>query len=249
MINWKAVYVIWLREILRFWREKPRIITSMAQPAIWLFVMGQGMGSSFRGAGNINYSQFLFPGVLVMTLMFTAVFSGVSVAWDREFGFLREILVAPVSRISIVIGKAAAGSTTAVLQGLLVMLLAPVIGVSLNLTTILLTLAAMLLIAFALAAGGILVAARMDSMQGVQMIMNFIIMPMLFTSGALYPMDGLPAWLRAVALVNPLAYGVDLLKGIVIGMHSHPLALDVAISAILAAAFLFGAMVFFKDEV
>ncbi len=246
--NLKGVYVIWLREIIRFWREKTRIITSLVQPAVWLFVMGKGLGSSFRGPMGVDYVRFMFPGVVGMTVLFTSVFSSVSIVWDREFGFLKEILVAPVSRTAIVIGKALSSSTVAMIQGALVMLFGPLVGVRMDVGTVVQTLALMFLLSFALSSTGILFAARLESMQSFQLLMQFIVMPMYFLSGAIFPLTGLPAWLKGLARINPLAYGVDAIKNRIIGIHEFPLAVDITVIAVMALFMLSGAVLLFNKE-
>ncbi|MGE5576084.1 MAG: ABC transporter permease [Syntrophothermus sp.] len=246
--NARAVYVIWLRELIKFWREKLRIVTSLIQPAVWLFIMGKGLGSSFGGPGGVDYVKFMFPGVVGMTVLFSSLFSSISIVWDREFGFLKEILVAPVSRTAIVIGKALSGSTTAMLQGFLVLLFAPLIGMTLSLPVILGALGLMFLISFALASTGILIAARMESMQSFQLIMNFFVMPMFFLSGAIFPLRGLPAWMGALARINPLAYGIDAMKSVIIGLHEFALGTDIAVIAATAAVMITGAVALFNRE-
>jgi ABC-2 type transport system permease protein len=247
--NLGAVYVIWRREVLRFWRDKARIVTALIQPAVWLFIVGRGLGATFQGpVPGLDYVAFMFPGVIGMTILFTSVFSAVSIVWDREFGFLKEVLVAPVSRTAIVVGKALSGSTVAVFQGTLVLLLAPAAGVPLTLPSFLSALGVMLLVSFALSSAGILVAARMESMQGFQLVMNFVVMPMYFLSGAIFPLSGLPAWMKALARVNPLAYGVDALKGALLGVHEFPLLTDVAVLLAVAVLLISGAVLLFKAE-
>ncbi|MDI6871379.1 MAG: ABC transporter permease [Bacillota bacterium] len=247
--DFSAIYVIWLREIIRFWRDKARIITSLIQPAVWLFIVGRGLGSTFRGpVPGVDYMKFMFPGVIGMTVLFTSISSAVSIVWDREFGFLKEVLVAPVSRTAIVLGKALSGSTVAVLQGAMILLLAPLIGVALTPRSVLAALGLMFLLSFALSSTGILVAARMESMQGFQLIMNFVVMPMYFLSGAIFPLSSLPPWMKALARVDPLAYGVDGLKNVIIGVHEFSLVTDVAVILAMAAVMITGAVLLFNSE-
>ncbi|RJQ26906.1 MAG: ABC transporter [Peptococcaceae bacterium] len=244
----RGIYVIWLRELIRFWREKTRIVTSLVQPAVWLFIMGKGLGSGFGGQMGVDYVKFMFPGVVGMTILFTAVFSAISIVWDREFGFLKEILVAPVSRTAIVVGKALSGSTTAMLQGSMVLLFAPLVGVRLSLPAVGETLAVMFMVSFAMSSLGILIAARMESLQGFHILMNFLVMPMFFLSGAVFPLHGLPAWMSGLTRVNPLSYGVDALRRVILGAGEFSLALDLFIVAAVAAVMLTGAAVLFNRE-
>jgi len=235
---WRAVYVIWLRDIIKFGRERVRLVTALAQPAIWLLIMGQGLGRSFAGPAGLGYVQYMFPGVMGMTVLFGAVYSGVSVVWDREFGFLKEIVVAPVPRTAVVLGKALAGTTTATLQGLMIGLLAPLVRVDLAPVRLAAATGVMVLLALALAGGGLAVAARMESMQSFMLMNNFLVMPMFFLSGALFPLTGLPDWMRALAAVNPAAYGMDALKAALLGWHEFPLWLDLGVLGGTAALFL-----------
>ncbi|MGE5553489.1 MAG: ABC transporter permease [Betaproteobacteria bacterium] len=244
-----AIYVIWLREVIRFWRDRARIVTALVQPVVWLFVVGRGLGATFRGpVPGLDYVKFMFPGVIGMTVLFTSIFSAVSIVWDREFGFLKEVLVAPVSRTAIVVGKALSGSTVAVFQGTLIMLLAPLVGISLTLSGALGALGVMFLLSFALASAGILVAARMESMQGFQLVMNFVVMPMYFLSGAIFPIGGLPGWMKALARVDPLAYGVDAMKDALLGVHEFPLLTDLSVILAMAILMISGAVLLFNAE-
>jgi ABC-2 type transport system permease protein len=203
--------------VLRFWRDRPRIIAAMAQPTLYLLIFGSGISAAMRGpaAAGADYLQFLFPGVIGMTVLFTSVFTAMSIVWDREFGFLKEVLVAPVSRTAVAIGKALGGSTQAVLQGSIVLLLAPLAGVTLTPLTIITVLPLMFLLAFALTSLSITLAARMRSMEGFQVMMNFFMMPMFFLSGALFPLNALPAWLAALTLIDPATYGIDPIRRII----------------------------------
>jgi len=224
-----AVYILWLRDLKRYWYDKARIFASLGQPILFLFVLGTALSPSFRGPAGINFTEFIFPGIISMTVLFTSIFSAISIVWDREFGFLKEVLVAPVSRWSIVTGKAFGGSTVAVLQGALMLMLAPLVGIKLSLPIVLLSLLCMFLIAFSITSLGIVIAARMKEMEGFQMIVNFVIMPIFFLSGALFPLDRLPKWLSILTQIDPLTYGVDLLRYVIIGIHSFPPLLSVTV--------------------
>jgi ABC-2 type transport system permease protein len=219
----RGIYIIWYRDVLRFWRDRPRILAAMAQPTLYLLIFGSGISSAMRGpsVGGAEYIQFLFPGVVGMTVLFTSVFTAMSIVWDREFGFLKEVLVAPVSRTAVAIGKALGGSTQAVLQGSIVLVLAPLAGVSLTPLTIVSVIPLMFLLAFALTSLSIALAARMRSMEGFQVMMNFFMMPMFFLSGALFPLDGLPAWLAALTLLDPATYGIDPIRRVIMIGSGH----------------------------
>jgi ABC-2 type transport system permease protein len=227
--NLKAIRIIWYREILRYIRDWTRVITSLMQPLLFLFIFGAGLSSSLGVASSqlppgaqLNFQTFLFPGVLSMTVLFTAIFSAVSIVWDREFGFLREVLVAPISRTSVVLGKAFGGSTIAMLQGTIMLIFAPLIGVKLSVGLVVVLMLEMLLLAFTLTCLGIVIASRMKSMEGFQMIMNFILMPMFFLSGALFPLKNLPNWLSILTKLDPVTYGVAPLRQTVLSSQGLP---------------------------
>jgi ABC-2 type transport system permease protein len=229
--NIQAILMIWERELLRYWRDRIRIVTSLMQPLLFLFIFGSGLSASLQFGSpngvNTSFQTFLFPGVLGMTVLFTAIFSAISIVWDREFGFLREILVAPISRSSIVLGKALGGSTVSMIQGTIMLIFAPLIGIQLTPVLVLQLMGLMLLLAFTLTSLGIVVAARMKSMEGFQMIMQFFLMPMFFLSGALFPLHGLPVWLSVLTQIDPVSYGVDPLRRVVFGpLHLPALLLQ-----------------------
>ncbi len=222
MADFWAIYILWLRDLKRYWYDKPRIFASLGQPVLFLFVLGTALSPNFNGPAGLRFSEFIFPGIISMTVLFTSIFSAVSIVWDREFGFLKEVLVAPVSRWAIVVGKALGGSTVAVLQGCLMLVLAPLVGVQLTPGLIVMSIAVMFLIALAITGLGIVIAARMKEMEGFQMVVNFIIMPIFFLSGALFPLDRLPQWLAVLTRLDPLTYGVDLLRQVMLGIGSLP---------------------------
>jgi ABC-2 type transport system permease protein len=231
--NLNGIGIIWYREVLRYLRDWIRVITSLMQPLLFLFIFGSGLSASLNftgsaqgplppGTPSLNFSTFLFPGVLSMTVLFTAIFSAISIVWDREFGFLREVLVAPISRTSVVLGKALGGSTIAMLQGTIMLIFAPLIGVTLSFGLVVTLMLEMLLLAFCLTSLGIVVASRMKSMEGFQMIMQFLLMPMFFLSGALFPLRNLPNWLAFLTKIDPVTYGVDPLRQAVLNTMNLP---------------------------
>ncbi|MFA5079903.1 MAG: ABC transporter permease [Dehalococcoidia bacterium] len=211
MSELRKIGALWYREVLRYWREKSRIVSSLILPVLWLLVFGSGM-RNVQLPGVDNYQTFIFPGILGMTLLFTSVWSGVSIIWDREFGFLKEIMVAPVSRTAIVVGKALGSGTSALVQGFILLPLSMLIGISLTPQSILLLIPIMILLAVGLVCVGLLIASLMNSMEGFNFIMSLVIMPMFFTSGALFPISSAPGWLQVFGYFNPLTYGVDLLR-------------------------------------
>ncbi|GAA4289905.1 ABC transporter permease [Actinomadura sp. NPDC048955] len=212
----RAVKVVLHRELIRFWRDKLRMVSGLVQPVLWLLVMGTGlsnlMARSGGPAGTVDLKTFIFPGVCAMSVMFTAMFSAGSIVWDREFGFLREMLVAPVSRAAIVVGKCIGGAVVATAQGTVIVLLAGLAGVPYDPGLMLELLGLMFVGAFALTGFGVMMAARISSMQSFFGLMQMAMMPMLFLSGALYPLSGLPGWLTVLTRFNPLTYAVDPLR-------------------------------------
>jgi ABC-2 type transport system permease protein len=206
----RAIKVVWKRELIRFGRDRLRILTSLMQPFLFLFVLGTGLSRlASAGTHGVNLRTFVYPGVLCMAVMFTAMFSAASLVWDREFGFLREMMVAPVRRSSLVLGKCFGGATVAGFQGVMVLCLAGLVGVPYNATLILEVFALQLLLAFAITAFGVMVAARITQMQSFMALMQMAIMPMYFLSGALFPVSGLPQWLEILNRLDPLTYAVD----------------------------------------
>jgi len=206
----RAIKVVWRRELIRFSRDRLRIITSLIQPFLFLFVLGTGISSlASAGTHGINFKTFIYPGVVCMAVMFTAMFSAASIVWDREFGFLREMMVAPVRRSSIVLGKCLGGATVAAFQGLIVIAISPLVGVPYELGLVLELLALALLLAFSITAFGVMFAARVSQMQSFMALMQMAIMPMFFLSGALFSVARLPAWLAVLNRLDPLTYAVE----------------------------------------
>jgi ABC-2 type transport system permease protein len=206
----RAVKIVWQRELIRFVSDRARMLTSLLQPVLFLFVLGTGLSALVSGgAGGVNLRTFMFPGVLSMALLFTAAFSAGSVVWDREFGFLREMLVAPVRRGAIMIGKCLGGATVAAGQGLVFLSLAGLVHVPYSPVLLLTLVAELLLLAFTLTAFGLMAAARIRSMQSFMAVVQMFLLPMFFLSGALYPLSNLPTWLRALNRIDPLTYAVD----------------------------------------
>jgi ABC-2 type transport system permease protein len=206
----RAIKVVWKRELIRFSRDRLRILTSLMQPFLFLFVLGTGLSRlASAGTHGVNLRTFVYPGVLCMAVMFTAMFSAASLVWDREFGFLREMMVAPVRRSSLVLGKCFGGATVASFQGVIVLCLAGLVGVPYNATLIIEVFALQMLLAFAITAFGVMVAARITQMQSFMALMQMAIMPMYFLSGALFPVAGLPQWLEILNRLDPLTYAVD----------------------------------------
>jgi len=230
----RGIYIVWYRDLLRYWRDRVRAVVGLAQPLLFLVVFGAGLGSSLggsfgggaNGGASLSYAQFVYPGVVGMAVLFSAIFGAMSIVWDREFGFLKEILVAPIDRSAVAIGKALGGATQAMIQGVILLVLAPVIGVTLDLGTVLLLLPFLFILAFALSAMGVALASRMKSMQGFQIVMNFLMMPMFFLSGSLFPLTGVPDWMAVLGRLDPVTYGMDPIRRIVLGATLPPDAVN-----------------------
>ncbi|MHB8571749.1 MAG: ABC transporter permease [Candidatus Dormibacteria bacterium] len=229
--SWRAVYIIWYRDVVRYWRDRSRLAASLAQPILFLVVFGTGLGSALGGglsAGGrapghrLSYITFIYPGIIGMAVLFTSIFSAMSIVWDREFGFLREVMIAPINRGAIAVGKVLGGATQAMVQGLLLLILAPVVGVGLTPLSVLELIPLVFVLAFSLTALGVTVAARMRSMQGFQGVMNFLMMPMFFLAGALFPLQGLPGWMTVLTRLDPAAYGVDPIRRTVLAGAGVP---------------------------
>jgi len=247
----EAIYIMWLRQLKRFWRSKPRILSSLAQPLLFLIALGFGFGPIYTKAGGGNYMQFLAPGIIAMTVLFTAMFSGIEVIWDREFGFLKETLVAPVSRAKIMIGRSLGGATVAFLQGLLVLIICMLVGFE-PLKTIALPMALlfMFLIALFFTAFGTAIASMLQDMQAFPLIMNFILMPLFFLSGALFPLDGMPKAITIVTKLNPLSYGVDGIRASLTGVSHFGIGVDLLVmSVITVIIFALGSYLFSKIQI
>jgi ABC-2 type transport system permease protein len=206
----RAVNIVWRRELIRFQRDRLRMVTSLIQPLLFLLVLGTGLSSLAQGSlpSGASFKTFIYPGVLAMSVLFTAIFSAASIVWDREFGFLREMLVAPVSRASIVIGKCLGGATIATMQGIIILALAGLADVPYNPVLMLTLIGEMLLLAFTLTAFGVMMAARITQFQAFMALTQMLVMPLFFLSGALYPLHGLPTWLSVLTRLNPLTYVV-----------------------------------------
>jgi ABC-2 type transport system permease protein len=246
-----VVYILWLRELKKYLRSRVQIVASLGSPLMYLGVLGFGLGPVFRRAGEGSYMQFMAPGVIGMTVLFTAMFSGIAMLWDRQFGFLKETLVAPVPRVQIMIGRTLGGATVAVLQGLLIFAVTLVAGfrpVSVLAVPVAFLIVALIAIVFAALATAI--GSGLKEMQGFQMVMNFLVMPIWFLSGALYPLQGLPVALAALTRIDPLTYGVDGVRGTMIGASHFGVGLDVAVLLGVGVLFvLAGAWRFSKIEV
>ncbi|MDD5750455.1 MAG: ABC transporter permease [Candidatus Pacebacteria bacterium] len=247
----KVVYIFWLRQIKKYYRSKSRIIGSLGQPVLFLLALGFGFGPIFQKAGQGNYLQFLAPGVVSMSIIFFSVFSGIEIIFDRQFGFLKETLAAPVSRFSIMLGRTLGGASVATLQGLLVIIIATIAGFRFDVAASLsLLLLFMFLIAVLFTALGTAIGSLMEDFHGFQLVVNFLIMPLFFLSGALFPLEEAPKILTAFAAIDPLAYGVDGLRGSLMQTTHFGLPVDLAVLFCLSAIMIaLGAYFFSKAQV
>lgn len=246
-----TIYILWLRQLKRYARSRSRIIGSLGQPILFLLALGFGFGPIYAKAGGGDYIQFLAPGVIAMGVLFTAMFSGVEIIWDKQFGFLKETLVAPVSRVTIMMGRTLGGATVATIQGMIVFCLTLLAGFRPESWTMLpLALVCIFLIAILFTALGTSVACLLDDFQGFQLIMNFLVMPLFFLSGSLFPLDGLPKAIEIVSRIDPLSYGIDGLRGTLIGVTHFGFGLDFAVLGLVTAVFLFiGSYLFSRIQV
>ena len=261
MNSLRGVYTIWYRDILRFWHDKMRMISSITFPLLFLFVFGSGLSASMGLLGpGIDFTQFMFPGIIGMTVLMSSFMAGISVVWDREFGFLKEVLVAPINRASVAVGKTLGAATIALLQGTVILILAPVIGISLSGWTVLKLLPLMFLLAVSLGSLGVLLATRIKSMEAFQAVTQMLLFPMVFLSGVFFPLKGLPAWMNILVKINPATYGIDPIRQVILGappdspfgitLFGHTMSLwqDVAILAVFGVAMLLLAMWSFSHQ-
>ena len=246
----EGIYTIWLRETKRYTRYRSRILTSVVTPLLWLIIFGTGLGAVIRFGGIPGgYKAFIYPGIIGQTILFTAIFSGVSVIIDRQYGFLKEILVAPITRPSIVFGKALGISTASIIQGVILLCLSFIVGV--QMTPIIFVASFLLMIPISVGLGGIglLIASFTDSMEGFNLIMSFVVLPMFLLSGALFPVTGLPSLLQGAVYLDPLTYGVDALRQIILGYGAIPLYISmIVILGFAATTILASALMFTKRE-
>jgi len=247
----RTIYILWLRQLKRYIRSRSRMIGSLGQPLLFLLALGYGFGPVFQKAGQGNYLEFLAPGVIAMSILFTAIFSGIEIIWDKQFGFLKETLVAPVSRLNIMIGRTLGGATVATLQGIIVFFISIAAGFRpTTLTFLPVALLIMALTALLFTAMGTAIASLLEDMQGFQMIMNFLVMPIFFLSGALFPLAGLPGSIFIAASLNPLTYGVDGLRGALGGQLHFGFGVDLAVLSGVTVLFLVvGSYLFSKIEI
>ena len=217
-IVFRSIWVIAYRELVRFVQDRPRMISSFSMPIIFLLIFGAGFGRLIgQMMPGVDYIQFMYPGILAMTVLMTSIMSGISIVWDREFGFLKEVLVSPLSRSGVLIGKAVGAATIAIIQGAIMLVLAPIVNVPINLGTVLALLPLLLILSLSLSGLGLLIGARMRSQQGFQIVMQLVIFPMMFLSGIFFPVSGVATWLGVLSKLNPVTYGIDAIRQVFLG--------------------------------
>jgi ABC-2 type transport system permease protein len=222
----EGIYAIWLREAKIYMREKERVISSIVSPLLWIFAFGAGVGSTVETVQGYSYQIFIYPGIVVMTVLFASLFYGVYIIWDRKLDFLKEVLVAPVSRVSVFAGKVLGGATDAMIQVVFLLIIGLFISVPLTPFVIIKAFLMLLLISIAMVSIGLVIGANLKSPEGFTLVINFVMWPMFFFSGALFPVSNLSGWLAAATYINPLTYGVDAVRGIILGIHQFPIILD-----------------------
>jgi ABC-2 type transport system permease protein len=256
---WRGTWVVAYRELLRFVNERSRLVSSLAFPLLFLVIFGAGFGKVIGSlAPGVDFIKFMYPGIVAQSVLTSSLFAGVSVVWDREFGFLREILVAPIGRPGIVLGKAIGATVTALLQTLILLVLTPFVGVSLSPATVLQLIPVVVILALGLSGLGILIASFMTSQQGFQLVIQLLIFPLIFLAGVFFPVNNVPDWLAVISKVNPLTYGVDAIRQIFIGSlpglgvtvlgHTMSLLEEVVVVGALGAVLLGAAMVAFSRQ-
>jgi ABC-2 type transport system permease protein len=225
MTELDGLYALWYREFKVFLREKSRIVSSLFTPLLWIVVFGGGLGSSVS-LGGTNYQVFIFPGILTMTVLFSSIFFGLYIVWDKKIDFFKEVLVAPLSRLTIFAGKTLGGCTDALIQGSLMLAFGVILGISYSVQMVALVMIFMLVLAAAVVSIGLIIGSFMESPEGFNLIVSFLVFPLFFLSGALFPIDNLPSWLRAFTTLNPVTYAVDGMRGVMLGMSTFPVIMD-----------------------
>jgi ABC-2 type transport system permease protein len=242
----ETMYALCLRDLLRFVRERSALYASLARPVLWLVFLGSGMHNAFKEQTGVVYAAYLLPGIVAMTILFAGLFSGVSTVWDREFGFLKEVLVAPVSRVAIVGGKVLAGTLTTTLQALLTLLFAPLIGVHLTPLALLQALGIVLVTSSGAVSMALCIAARLETFEGFSNLANLVALPLFFLSGSMYPVKDAPAWLAPLIRLNPFTHAVEALRQVLVGVGHEPLALALGIVCAFSASMLVAAVWSFR---
>jgi ABC-2 type transport system permease protein len=244
----EAMWALTWRDLVRFLRDRSQVLGAFARPLLWLVFMGKGLSASVQLKGGVGYQHFVFAGAIAMAVLFGGMFQGVTIIWDREFGFLKEVLVAPISRVTIVLGKTLSGTVVTVVQGCLTLLFAPVVGVHLAPASLLALLGIIVLLSLGMTAMGVVVATRMQTFEGFGVISNFVILPLYFLSGGVFPVDRLPTWMAILVRLNPVTYGVDLMRHALVQPAAFAVGLDLLVLIGFAMAMVALALVWFRRE-
>lgn len=231
------LYALWFREFRVFLRERSRLIASIFTPILWLFVIGSGIGSSVHLSTGTNYQKFIFPGIISMTIIFSSVFFGSYIIWDRKFDFLKSVMVAPVSRITIFVGKSLGGMTTSLVEVAILLVVGGFIGIHFTALSLIQTIAIVLLLSFCLTSLGLAMGSYIDSLEGFQLIVSFVVFPLFFLSGALFPLNNLPGWLSILTKIDPATYAVDALRYAMLGIASYSFTVDIVVLIAFAIGF------------
>ena len=248
MSRLEAIWALTWRDLVRFMRDRSQVLGSLARPMLWLVFMGKGLGASVQMVGGVGYQHFVFAGAIAMAVLFGGMFQGVTIIWDREFGFLKEVLVAPISRVTIVLGKTLSGTTVTIVQGCLTLLFAPLVGIHIGLSSLLALLAVIVLLSLGMAAMGVVVATQMSTFEGFGVISNFVIMPLYFLSGGVFPVERLPGWMGVLVRLNPVTYGVDLMRHALGQPAVFTMGIDLSVLSGFAVAMVALALVWFRRE-
>ena len=223
------LYALWFREFRVFLRERSRLIASIFTPVLWLFVIGSGIGSSVHLSTGTNYQKFIFPGIISMSIIFSSVFFGSYIIWDRKFDFLKSVMVAPVSRITIFVGKSLGGMTTSIVEVVILLVIGGLIGIHFSSLSLIQTIVIALLLSFCLTSLGLAIGSYIESLEGFQLIVSFVVFPLFFLSGALFPLNNLPGWLSILSKIDPATYAVDALRNAMLGIASYSFAIDIVV--------------------
>ena len=249
LIDVEGIAMIWLRDMTRLWRQRSRLLGGIVRALVWLFALGFGLRRSIVPIAGLSYEQFVYPGIIAMTIIFTALQSAISIIWDREFGFLKEVMVAPTPRSTLILGKCLGGATSSTLQAAIILVFAPLASVRLTPLNVLEVFVAMFVTALALTALGIVIAARMTDFEGFGTLQNFITLPLYLFSGAVFPVRGAPVWLQVILYINPLTYGVNAIRGALLGYGAAEIPLDLALLGVFTVIMLSVAILITRREV
>jgi ABC-2 type transport system permease protein len=249
LIDVEGIAMIWLRDMTRLWRQRSRLLGGIVRALVWLFALGFGLRRSIVPIEGLSYEQFVYPGIIAMTIIFTALQSAISIIWDREFGFLKEVMVAPTPRSTLILGKCLGGATSSTLQAAIILVFAPLASVRLTPLNVLEVFVAMFVTALALTALGIVIAARMTDFEGFGTLQNFITLPLYLFSGAVFPVRGAPVWLQVILYINPLTYGVNAIRGALLGYGAAEIPLDLALLGVFTVIMLSVAILITRREV